>query len=209
MLSKSSLSLHLQPQATPGHSLTLALVMSQVSPGPGLNSRYTLWFITTKNIFLSCRNIKRILIWYLVKDKISVWFQLCYMQIWPYFVTVTPTMSTEPTHQTVRVREIKTYKVSGGLVSDYNNDGIILSYFSHFTSHFLPLVSSDTFKYSFIHSPTLIIIKRINLEFRFSLSHFHCHSRVFVALLTAMMKYTFKCSNKHYNWKDLVCNCVL
>ena len=39
----------------------------------------------TRKIFLSCRNIKRILIWYLVKYKVSVWF-LC-MQIWPYFLT--------------------------------------------------------------------------------------------------------------------------
>ena len=30
----------------------------------------------TRKMFLSCRNIKRILIWYLVKYKISVWF-LC------------------------------------------------------------------------------------------------------------------------------------
>ena len=82
----------------------------------------------TRKIFLSCRNIKRILIWYLVKYKVSVWF-LC-MQIWPYFLTQSLVAGNREAQQTVRgqqTRRNQNIQASNRLVSDYNNDGIIPS----------------------------------------------------------------------------------
>ena len=69
----------------------------------------------TRKMFLSCRNIKRILIWYLVKYKISVWFLCVYADL----AIFSDTISTEVTgnreaQQTVRGYrrgEIKTYKL--------------------------------------------------------------------------------------------------
>ena len=96
------------------------------TPGPVPPPPRPLWFLTTKNIFLSCRNIKRILIWYLVKDKISVWFQWLVWWLYADLATFCDRLAGWWLANG-RSERNQNIQAPGSLVSDYNNDGMILS----------------------------------------------------------------------------------
>ena len=105
------------PVPVPGEILILTIdhISRIFSPGRPAPPLHLPGFIKPRNFFLHCRNIKRENFSYLIFVKYKITIHCWCMQIWPHFVREEQTVRNQNRLHGTR------------LVSDYNNDRIILA----------------------------------------------------------------------------------